>query len=313
MEYTFSLSNSNSEEIKKCFNDNGVVVISDVLTKDECKTTWDEVGSQMTALNNKFDITKFSTYEHAPLINRHGLYSRHPIFSPQLIKNRTNPNLQRAFELLYGHNKLMASHDRVGLMRPTQVKNHEHPEWENFFSYPGLHLDLDLVGYYQEHSRITDTLNSLTYSSMRDFVRENNIRTSSMGVSVQGVLNILPNRFEDGGFHCAVGAHKHLDTWWDKLSKTDYKLPEGGQYIFNLDKPLDKELIKDPPVRIPCEAGSLILFDAKLPHGTQPNKSSKPRLAQFIRMLPKDIFDTRTLSNRDKALRKQYKLCGYVV
>lgn len=266
----------------------------------------------MNDLNSKFDITDINTYDHAPLIGRHGLYSRMPIFSQQLIDNRNNPNIIKAFEIIYGHNKIVPSHDRVGFMRPTRSKNRApRPEWENAFYYPGLHIDLDLVGYYSEHDRIIRQLNEFTYDDPRDFIRENNIRTNAMGTQAQGVLNIFSNRHEDGGFHCIPGAHLKLDNWWSLRQESVYDNPTGGLYTFDINNPVDKILVQEPAQRVPCAAGSLILFDCKMPHGTFPNKSDRPRLAQFIRMVSTEIFDKKTMSNRNKALKKQMKLCGY--
>jgi hypothetical protein len=48
-----------------------------------------------------------------------------------------------------------------------------------------------------------------------------------------------------------------------------------------------------PKTRVPCPAGSLILFDAALPHGTLPNRSRRPRCVQFLRYLPEAAVENR--------------------
>lgn len=72
-----------------------------------------------------------------------------------------------------------------------------------------------------------------------------------------------------------------------------------GKYIF---KKTDYKFLY--PVRLPCPAGTLIIFDACLPHGTLPNRSMNNRMVQFLRYMPKNIFTYETLKRRRKLIKK---------
>src|SRR5665647_814242 len=89
------------KEIQTFFKENGYVAIRDVLTDEECKATLDEMGSQMKELNPKFDIHDASTHDEMPVINNFGLSTKRAVFSKQLLENRQNPKIYRAFQLLY--------------------------------------------------------------------------------------------------------------------------------------------------------------------------------------------------------------------
>jgi len=129
-----------------------------------------------------------------------------------------------------------------------------------------------------------------------------------MGRQLQGVINLFDNKEEDGGFCFVPGSHLMLRDWYDR--KKD-RLPEAmpnGRYQFTESDP--EFYGKD--VRLPCPKGTLIIFDAALPHGTRPNFSSKQRMIQFMRYMPKATFDPKTLLKRRKFVSKQLESIGYV-
>jgi len=64
-----------------------------------------------------------------------------------------------------------------------------------------------------------------------------------------------------------------------------------GRYIFSNNHRDDSKLIALGQVlRMPCPAGSMICFDATLPHGTLPNFSDRIRVIQFLRYLPESVI-----------------------
>jgi hypothetical protein len=62
--------------------------------------------------------------------------------------------------------------------------------------------------------------------------------------------------------------------------------------------------------RIPCPAGTLLLFDAILPHGTKPNRSKNNRMIQFLRYEKKSNF-SKNYAMRSKAVLKKCHEIGY--
>lgn len=73
-------------------------------------------------------------------------------------------------------------------------------------------------------------------------------------------------------------------------------------------------------MRLPCPAGTLILFDATLPHGTKPNnitsadmgKAPRSRAILFLRYITSDSLPPVALRERAAALRRIAKEVGFV-
>merc|ERR1711943_17663 len=53
---------------------------------------------------------------------------------------------------------------------------------------------------------------------------------------------------------------------------------------------------------VPCPAGTLILFDATLPHGTKPNISTRSRAILFLRYITSDELPSAAWMKRNAAL-----------
>ncbi|MEZ4682290.1 MAG: phytanoyl-CoA dioxygenase family protein [Caldilineaceae bacterium] len=89
---------------------------------------------------------------------------------------------------------------------------------------------------------------------------------------VQGVLYLADTPADGGGFQCTPGMHHHFAEW----VKT---------------QPADRHpRLPDPTgldiQTIPGNAGDLLIWHSLLPHGNSRNRSTKPRLAQYITMFP---------------------------
>jgi len=94
--------------------------------------------------------------------------------------------------------------------------------------------------------------------------------------NVQGVLALADQTDEHmGGFQCIPWLFKNYDTW--KLTQ-----PEDRDHF----KP-DTTGLEDKIVKVPMEAGDLLIFNSSEPHGIRPNRSEdKVRIAQYISMMP---------------------------
>lgn len=93
-------------------------------------------------------------------------------------------------------------------------------------------------------------------------------------VNVQGVLALADQTDENmGGFQCVPELYRIYDTW--KLTQ-----PEDRNHFMPDISGL--ELVK-----VPLEAGDLLIFNSLEPHGIRPNLSKdKVRIAQYISMMP---------------------------
>jgi hypothetical protein len=93
-------------------------------------------------------------------------------------------------------------------------------------------------------------------------------------VNVQGVLALADQTDENmGGFQCVPELFRNYPTW--KLTQ-----PEDRNHFMPDISGL--ELVK-----VPLEAGDLLIFNSLEPHGIRPNLSeNKVRIAQYISMMP---------------------------
>jgi ectoine hydroxylase-related dioxygenase (phytanoyl-CoA dioxygenase family) len=94
--------------------------------------------------------------------------------------------------------------------------------------------------------------------------------------NVQGVLALADQTDENmGGFQCIPWLYRNYDTW--KLTQ-----PEDRNHF----QP-DTTGLEDKLVKVPMEAGDLLIFNSSEPHGIRPNRSEdKVRIAQYISMMP---------------------------
>ncbi|MEH6703257.1 MAG: phytanoyl-CoA dioxygenase family protein [Galbibacter orientalis] len=122
--------------------------------------------------------------------------------------------------------------------------------------------------------------------------------------NVQGVLALAdqtdPNM---GGFQCIPWLYKNYDTW--KLTQ-----PEDRDHF----KP-DVSNLQDKIVKVPMEAGDLLIFNSSEPHGIRPNNSDKVRIAQYISMMPaeennSELKEWRINSWRNKTAPEGYAFPG---
>ena len=92
-------------------------------------------------------------------------------------------------------------------------------------------------------------------------------------LQVQGVLYLADTDANQGGFQCVPGFHRKLEEW-SKTQPPDRhpKWPE------------DMAAFDVQP--IPGEAGDLLIWHSALLHGNGANCSSRPRLSQFMLMMP---------------------------
>jgi hypothetical protein len=95
-----------------------------------------------------------------------------------------------------------------------------------------------------------------------------------MPYDVQGVLSLTDVVPGQGGFQCVPGFHRRIDEWI-------------------ATQPADRDPFRPDLTglevqQIGTRAGDLLIWDSRLPHGTSPNRSDRPRLAQYISMFPAD-------------------------
>jgi hypothetical protein len=291
--------------VKACYDRYGVVGVTGVLSPAECQSLISEgIEPCLPAGCRMDDVDTFSLADHA--INRYGVIGKSALFSPAILAARLHQNVCKAYSAVHGRDDVFACHDRAAWMRPAAIN----PAWDTPFSWPGLHVDFSPLSYFGDDRTAVDRFLSNADFSSGNFVAENNAKHRSMGRTVQGVLNLFDNDEEDGGFQCVPGMFgAPLQEWVQ--NHTGLPGPEpNGRYELKAFGPDAK--LGTRAVRVPCPAGTLILFDATLPHGTRPNASMRSRAILFLRYITSDELPPSAWQNRNAALRRIVEQSGFV-
>ena len=228
--------------------------------------------------------------------------------SPAAWLNRANPSLRAAFERIVGQADLLCSVDNYGVLRPTRrVPMHQLPPqtpsrtdvtttgaaeaaaaepqplkdmeaWKTKSKW--LHWDLSPFHW------VAGTMPPYTFTPY-SFISENNGTALEPGARcrVQGLLNLIDARTEDGGFLCVPGFHKHLLEWAAAAENQPYKEETVDAFDF-------LEVPKDDPMQawaqpVPMRAGSLLIWNSELPHCNYANDSDRFRMVQYVKCFPR--------------------------
>ena len=165
--------------------------------------------------------------------------------------NRQYPRVHQVFGEILGTEKLWVSLDRANMKPPAR---RDKPEW----GHKGMiHWDLD-----------TSAIHPLEGEEMAATWRPN----PSMHLGVQGVLYLTDTEADQGGFQCIPGFHRTYHKWVkSQPADRNPRFPDlSGLEIKAVDG----------------KAGDLVIWHRLLAHGNGHNRSTRPRLAQYITMSP---------------------------
>ncbi|XP_065177874.1 putative phytanoyl-CoA dioxygenase isoform X2 [Sycon ciliatum] len=308
--YVQSFNLDEAEAYRTFFKQHGFVVIRDAISQEACNQSIDEMWEyiedrgyelhrwlppmmvdhvnrlvtpdQLGKVLNKSRIRRddpSSWSNDWPPLDGAGIVGALPVFTRQALLNRQNPNVYEAF---------------------ANIMERKLNPWRHT-------LDDDLVmvqGTREAQRSVAD----LKYIDPNDFFLENNEigMESEPQVNTQGMLNLADNLEEDGGFHLVVGFHKELASW----SRSTRDLI--AQYF------MDKNFIPvhghDPmykqPQRVPMRAGSLLIWDQRVAHGSRPNNSTRARYVQFVKMFPSINLRSERAKYRGQLIKDKVELAG---
>lgn len=119
--------------------------------------------------------------------------------------------------------------------------------------------------------------------------------------NVQGVLALSDQTDKNmGGFQCIPWLYRNYDKW--KLSQ-----PETRDKFKPDIRGLENKLVK-----VSLEAGDLLIFNSRQPHGIRPNNSKdKVRIAQYISMMPAQEDDKALVEWRINSWKNRIAPEGY--
>jgi len=223
-------------------------------------------------------------------------------------RNRQNPNVYQAYSKILGTEELFVSVDRFGVMRPTTqvlqkdgVSRVDYPEYGTEEKW--LHWDLNPWKLLPKNAETANTEVSDYEIDIRDpgfFITENN-DTSFLPpyFKVQGLVALTDCTEDDGGFLCVPGFQKEINQWAE-ANEGLYERKKDKTYV---SVPSNDSIV-DRAVKIPIRAGSLLIWDSRLPHCNFPNHSDKFRIVQYIKMFPIMNKGEKFLASRSRLLQK---------
>jgi len=255
--YIKSFDISQEEEYLSFFRQYGFVVIRDALSASEITSTIDEIWNdkQLLGKSGQVDRNDPSTWNNNTWPTGYGIAERGFLSFDNDYKlqvswnNRQNPKVYKPFSKIFNTEALWVNLDRYGVMRPTkQIQL----------------LDGTLV----------DKPEWITKSNWLHW--DQNPWNEPNFVRVQGLVTLTDSTSTTGGFHCVPGFHlKFLE--WAKSNEPK----KGGIVNVPLNDPIRQEI-----TQITMKAGSLMIWDSRLPHGNYPNESSQFRMVQYITFFP---------------------------
>jgi len=115
---------------------------------------------------------------------------------------------------------------------------------------------------------------------------------------LQGVLALVDQTGERmGGLQCIPELFRSYDTWKLTQPKDRHRfLPDTSGFT---------------PTKVKMEAGDLLIFNSSQPHGIRRNDSNKPRLAQYISMMPAEEEDQQLVEWRVDSWKNRIAPQGY--
>jgi hypothetical protein len=93
-----------------------------------------------------------------------------------------------------------------------------------------------------------------------------------MPFGVQGILYLTDTAAHQGAFTCVPGFHRRIESWLAEL-------PRGAD-------PQKQDLRALGAIPVAGHAGDLIIWHHALPHGSSPNRATRPRIVQYVAMEP---------------------------
>ncbi|CAF1005111.1 unnamed protein product [Adineta steineri] len=290
--FIISFNVEQQEEILTFFEKHGVVVVSNVLSDEQCQRSVDEVWLFLQEMyNQNIDRNKPETWSSGwPSFSKIGIVGNERWLYPQACDNRQNPNIYQVFRTLLGENELIVNITRAGLMRPTKNiffsslnKTEDREAWKTISEW--LHLDMNpLTGRTTTYGFEHVGEGHFDSSKDPDAAINNPVNNGMRIRKLQGILALADCREEDGGFHAVPGFQHFIETWTKQNKQICIDANESGD-------PTTVQIPQDDPIRqyiqrMPIRKGSLLVWDSRLPHGNYPNNSSSMRIVQYLHMAP---------------------------
>lgn len=236
-----SFSPSQIDALKAFFEEFGFVVVRDLLCREEVAEATADVfraagfaGGVPPIGTAALDAVDWSLVYGSSYNRSKGFLGSEPPDTPRAWKSRLAPQLHAVFAALFGREDLLVKLDRYGLMRPTLLREGAAPE-----ATPMLRKQWQTTGEWIHWDQ--------NPWEEPEFAR------------IQGVLALSEHTQSSGGFHCVPGFCRHWKQW--AAHNEEYRMGSGLVAVPTGD-PMRAHI-----QRILMRAGSIVLWDARTPHG----------------------------------------------
>lgn len=202
----------------------------------------------VTAYASDLDNIDWSSVYYSSYNTKYGFLGFDAAVEQAAFDVRQYPPLVAVFAALFGERELWCKIDRFGIMRPTE-------------------------GIAQSASDPDVRVDRPAWKTASGFVHwDQNPWLEPAPCRIQGIVAITPHTATSGGFHCIPGFHRVYNAYADAYaaSKTTHDLA-------NLPNQDDKAYVQ----RITMRAGSMVLWDSRLPHGNWPNSDGTFRMVLY--------------------------------
>ncbi|KAL9642528.1 hypothetical protein ABK040_011095 [Willaertia magna] len=334
--------NKEIEEAKQFFSEWGFVVFKNVINQSEIDESINDIFNYMESgsfeyimakdVNKKYETilkrNDILTWEDKnwPTMAEEGIFGVTPVFTKNILKNRQNENIYKAFKEITNEEKLWVNMDRIGFFRPTlnvalnslqfkkdqlfentnvnfsllenenSKEDNERRDFKMWKTMKNIHIDRNPWLYVYGKNNYEQCFPG-SYDYLPEFCSEFNEAGSFNDgiVKVQGLLNFIDNREQDGGFTIVPKFNKYFEKWVELTKNTNLGKKRMSFIILN-----HIDSISEYGVRIPLRKGDLLIWDICMPHGSSPNNSERMRLCQFIKMFKAPM---KLKENRKKIIK----------
>ena len=324
--YTKSFKYTQKEEYKHFFNEYGFVVIDNILTKDQCSDSIDDMWNYIEKFTKTVDRNDILTWKNKNWLGgqNEGLLGSKPVFSSVALLNRQNNQLYEIAKELMEESNILINQDRYGMFRATKnisVINDNDEEVLMDFPYyktvNNLQLDFNPWKFIEKEftSECKNILKEFTYENTLNFIEDfcyvgsiyNDIQKQSLDEfttddllkvskrNLLGIFNLADNLENDGCLQLIPGFHKNFIMW--TLKEKDLKMQFSNRNI-NIWFPSEHNLYEKAEV-ITAREGSVILWSNLIPAGSKPNESQNNRYFQVFKISSSPIEENRLLKRKE--------------
>ena len=304
---SFAVEEAGSAAARAFFAAHGFIAFRDVVEPEACARARRDMWSLLEEQHAGFRRDDATTWDAWPS-KGFGMPGKHPVFRAPIVALREHPAVHACFAGVLGERDLLCSHDRWVLYRRTLgVGGGERADWR---TKRNVHLDLNPREFLADDAGVYARLAALRYADLRDFVAENNEAAAGMGLGVQGLVNLRDNEAADGGTIVAPGSHNELGALLAASAAAGEAQASRVVGPMQFRVPEHTALARRAR-RVPLRAGSVLIWDNRLVHGSTPNHSTRCRFMVPVKMFPRRLVSRARAEARARAVAHALAAEGY--